>query len=447
MTVKFSLIILFGIIMIGFQSVTADDSIDMMDIIQQKDGTQKIFGISGHTSSYFANMTVRYPDGSIGEISSVPLTDRGNFQTFVVLHHTDPAGLYEISITPYNNTNTNIDTAPVLSTEFLLTDYDGLVDIHIPRNSVVECDGSSENCLNPGITHIPKSFGVRFFNDDFNNHQIKIGKITGELVLPDGDSIIFPEKIGSVEYGCIIHPWVNGELKISDVPDIKYVILSDIVIDFNTSGNIITGKNSQIQYDVGNCGQCYVGTVTKVIDGDTIHVDGKSIRLALVDTPEEREDGFEESTNFVVQSCPVGSRILVDVDDLRSNDGAGAKFAKITCGDVNVNESLMAGNLASLYNYSCTESEFMYDSWATHNCEKPEIVIEDIPVIPNVIDVMYNTTSPSNSTVFTEIISETDYSIVYILVLFIAMLLCFVLIYQKKNSAPNTSFSNTIWLD
>ena len=45
--------------------------------------------------------------------------------------------------------------------------------------------------------------------------------------------------------------------------------------------------------------RCFSGIITKVIDGDTIEVDGKPIRFALVNTPEYGEYGFEQATNYI----------------------------------------------------------------------------------------------------------------------------------------------------
>ena len=42
-----------------------------------------------------------------------------------------------------------------------------------------------------------------------------------------------------------------------------------------------------------------VGIVTKVVDGDTLDINGIRIRLALVDTPEINQPGYDRAKQFV----------------------------------------------------------------------------------------------------------------------------------------------------
>ena len=437
----------------GVQYVDATDNhVKMLNDYRKKDGIAKLFGVSGYITSNFANMTVTYPDDSMVQ-SSVSITDRGYFQTFVMLDDVDPAGLYRIVIHPYNDTA--IVSSDTMSTSFFLSDYDGMLDVHITRNSVIQCMDSTPYCVEPGTSHIPKSFGVRFFNDDYNNHQIKLDSETSDVILPGGDAILFPKKTGTFEYYCVIHPWVNGKLHVSDVPSIKYVDTSAVnLITIPSYSDDMKNKNilnDTLQYDTNDCGTCYVGVVTKVIDGDTIKIDRKSVRLTLVDTPEKRQDGYNDATNLVLEYCPVGSSVLVDVDDIIISDGRGVNFAKITCGDTNINELLLNHNLAKMYNSSCTESEFMYEGWTRHNCKMQEsfseIIQKDIPVIPSYIT---NNTIPPNVTINTiKNISNNDTGIFYIVVAFIVILLCLVLLYRirKNNSSQNVSFTDFEFLE
>ena len=56
------------------------------------------------------------------------------------------------------------------------------------------------------------------------------------------------------------------------------------------------------------------GPVTYVVDGDTLDVNGIRIRLALVDTPEIGETGYESAKNFVIDLC-LGNDAEVDIDN------------------------------------------------------------------------------------------------------------------------------------
>jgi len=61
--------------------------------------------------------------------------------------------------------------------------------------------------------------------------------------------------------------------------------------------------------------KCFTGIVTKVIDGDTLKVNGESIRFSLASAPELKGYGGVDSKNFIETICPVGSTVTVDEDD------------------------------------------------------------------------------------------------------------------------------------
>src|SRR3989304_2459601 len=78
---------------------------------------------------------------------------------------------------------------------------------------------------------------------------------------------------------------------------------------------------------------CYVGTVTHIVDGDTLDVGDYRIRLVLVDAPERGQSGFTEATNLLASTCPVGSQARVDEDDWQiGDDPYGRVLAVVTCG-------------------------------------------------------------------------------------------------------------------
>ncbi len=105
----------------------------------------------------------------------------------------------------------------------------------------------------------------------------------------------------------------------------------------------------------------YVGTVTRIIDGDTIEVDGIRVRLVGIDTPERGELGFNEATEFTASLCPVGSTAALDIDDLKPKDKYGRTLAVVYCNGVNVNAELLRQGYAEvLY---IPPSEFDPYSW------------------------------------------------------------------------------------
>lgn len=118
--------------------------------------------------------------------------------------------------------------------------------------------------------------------------------------------------------------------------------------------------------------RCITGTVTEVIDGDTIKVDGQSIRFALVDAPKIKYDGGQ-SLQFVEQLCPVGSTVTVDQDDQQLQDKYGRILGVVYCNDLNLNKELLDSGLGDLYSAFCDQSEFSTHAWAVkHGCESDD---------------------------------------------------------------------------
>ncbi|AFS81461.1 excalibur domain-containing protein [Candidatus Nitrosopumilus koreensis AR1] len=114
--------------------------------------------------------------------------------------------------------------------------------------------------------------------------------------------------------------------------------------------------------------RCISGIVTSVIDGDTIKVDGQSIRFALVDAPELKYDGGQASS-FVEELCPVGSAVVVDQDDNQLQDKYGRILGVIHCNGMNLNQEVLDSGLGDLYSAFCDQSEFSTQPWALkHGC-------------------------------------------------------------------------------
>jgi micrococcal nuclease len=105
----------------------------------------------------------------------------------------------------------------------------------------------------------------------------------------------------------------------------------------------------------------YQGTVTRVIDGETIQVDEIRGRLVGVETQERGKPGFDEATEFTASLCPVGSTAILDIDDLEPKDKYGRTLAVVYCNGVHVNAELLREGYAEvLY---IPPSEFDPYSW------------------------------------------------------------------------------------
>jgi micrococcal nuclease len=127
-------------------------------------------------------------------------------------------------------------------------------------------------------------------------------------------------------------------------------------------------------YCYGNA-DCFVGTVSKIVDGDTIEVDGQSIRFALVNAPELHEYGGIDAREYIQSVCPVGSTVLVDEDDGQTQGSYGRTIAIVYCNDLNyiLNAAVIESGHAVIDTPYCSNSEFSYDYWALYGCvyDKP----------------------------------------------------------------------------
>jgi micrococcal nuclease len=128
-------------------------------------------------------------------------------------------------------------------------------------------------------------------------------------------------------------------------------------------------ESQESSQDCSGTARCITGFVTKIVDGDTIHVDGQSIRFALASAPELSEYGGVESRDFIQTICPVGSDVIVDEDDSQTEGSFGRIIGVITCNGVNINSELLDAGLGYLADQFCDSSEFANDSWAIkHGC-------------------------------------------------------------------------------
>jgi len=115
--------------------------------------------------------------------------------------------------------------------------------------------------------------------------------------------------------------------------------------------------------------RCITGTVTKIVDGDTIHVDGQLVRFAMASAPELEGFGGTESRDFIMTICPVGSDVIVDEDDSQTEGSFGRIIGVVYCNGMNLNSELLDANLGYLADQFCDSSEFANDYWAIkHGC-------------------------------------------------------------------------------
>jgi micrococcal nuclease len=119
---------------------------------------------------------------------------------------------------------------------------------------------------------------------------------------------------------------------------------------------------------------CFSGTVENVVDGDTIDItnglNSDTVRLALVDTPERDEPGYEEARGFTQSQCITGTEILIDQDAGQPRDEFGRMLGVVYCGIINIsnrislNELLLQQGFAVILPEFCSQSEFSTTPWA-----------------------------------------------------------------------------------
>jgi len=148
--------------------------------------------------------------------------------------------------------------------------------------------------------------------------------------------------------------WAAGKVTDTDfVNGIQYLIKKGILQVSPVAESACSGK-----------ALCITGKVERIVDGDTLHVDGYIIRISLTDTPEKYEDRFYEATAFTRNLCPVGSLAIVDQDDKQPYDQYKRLLGKVICQGKNLNEELLENGFAELLTSYCRSSEFASEAWA-----------------------------------------------------------------------------------
>ncbi len=110
---------------------------------------------------------------------------------------------------------------------------------------------------------------------------------------------------------------------------------------------------------------CLTEKVTRIIDGDTIYLEGGyKIRLSLTNTPERHEIGFYDASQFTAELCPVGTTVMVDQDDLQPYDVYDRMLGKVVCDGIVLNSELLYAGHANILTRYCNTSEFADEAWA-----------------------------------------------------------------------------------
>jgi len=91
--------------------------------------------------------------------------------------------------------------------------------------------------------------------------------------------------------------------------------------------------------------------VTRVIDGDTIEIEGgERVRLICMDTPERGEEGYIDAANYL-QGLILNKEVRLE-KDISETDKYGRLVKYIYVGDLFVNEKMVEEGYAEAYPYN-----------------------------------------------------------------------------------------------
>lgn len=115
---------------------------------------------------------------------------------------------------------------------------------------------------------------------------------------------------------------------------------------------------------------CVERRVTRVIDGDTLDVEGGlRIRLVLVDAPELSEPPGAGSKEYLTDLC-LGRLAVIDEDDGQvGDDPYGRVLAVVSCDGTHANAAMIYSGHATTYFLYCSASEFANEAWT--GCASP----------------------------------------------------------------------------
>lgn len=287
-------------------------------------------------------LTIVKPDGSSQELTTI--SRDGNFVTTMELTSDSLLGNYKVF-------------AEIKGEQVFVSSFDvkGASSESVPgwiKNTAgwwAE-DQVSDNEFINGITWL------------IENHVITLDKDSQQNEITEYNS---PSNCNSA-YPTVCIPTPPPDLDCHDIPYTDFKVLPPDPHNFDGGGDGIGCEYTPIETSQDCLGEarCFSGTVTKIVDGDTINVDGESIRFALAMAAELDEYGGIDAREFVSLLCPVGSIVLVDEDDGQTEGSHDRLIGVIHCNGINLNEAVIEEGHALLGSGFCSISEFSEENWA-----------------------------------------------------------------------------------
>jgi len=141
---------------------------------------------------------------------------------------------------------------------------------------------------------------------------------------------------------------------------VAIAIIAPVVVFIPTYYPGYNGNNNGTSWEIDA-----TGTVTNIVDGDTLDVSGVGrIRLADINAPEAGDAGGPAATSYL-SSLVNGKTVYVDIDDIYTTDPYGRIVAVLYIDHdasqcKNINKQMLDGGHAVISNYN---NEFNPYSW------------------------------------------------------------------------------------
>ena len=197
---------------------------------------------------------------------------------------------------------------------------------------------------------------VTFHNP--SNESVDIGNWTLETA--DGERETIPE--GTTLYPSAYYvytppyQWLDNSDDAITLSDSKgeEIDSTPVVSDNENDNRYWMRNNSEWIFGVKELekGKIWSGYIKNVVDGDTVDVSFgitgiQRIMLVGVNTPEIREEGYEEAKEFVNKTC-LWVEVKLDVDDKEQYDPYYRILAVVYVNDTNLNEKLLREGYAEI---------------------------------------------------------------------------------------------------
>ncbi|MFY9300461.1 MAG: thermonuclease family protein [Candidatus Nitrosotenuis sp.] len=130
--------------------------------------------------------------------------------------------------------------------------------------------------------------------------------------------------------------------------------LTSFVI-YDVLQNFYDKETLEKQFD---CENCFAGPIEKILTANVLLIDGKWIKLSLIDTLEKEHSVYNESILFTARICKIGENAVVELDKWQFYDRSARNVAQVTCSGKILNEELLVAGHATISKDLCAESIF-----------------------------------------------------------------------------------------